>query len=47
MAVITYIFVEQKLRFVEIEIEYCGNSVFFKALNELIIQDENDKTILI
>lgn len=38
------LFMEQQLRFIEIEIEYCGNSVFFKALNEFIIQDENDKT---
>jgi len=38
------LFIEQQLRFIEIEIEYCGNSIFFKALNEFIIQDENDKT---
>lgn len=37
-------YVEQRLRFCEIEIEYNGNITTYKALNDFIIQDNNDKT---
>ena len=37
-------YANQILRFVEIAIEFNNKHYIFKALNEFIIQDENDKT---